>query len=104
MAAQDDSVVAAAVHFVVVVLAPRLLAEHQGDVVLRRCLEGDAAPARLPEAKLLAPGALKGGNRQGSLGLLDKSHCYCPRQLMSCVNGSQDAKIKRREQGSTATE
>uniref|UniRef100_A0A0A9EUG2 Uncharacterized protein n=1 Tax=Arundo donax TaxID=35708 RepID=A0A0A9EUG2_ARUDO len=70
MTAQDDSVMATVVHFIVVVLAPKLLAEHQGNIVVGRCLKGDAATARLPEAKLLTPSAFKGGNCQRSLRLL----------------------------------
>lgn len=62
VAAKDDSVVAGGVHLVVVVLAAQLLPEDQGDVVLRRGLEGDATTAGLREAELLVPGALEGGH------------------------------------------
>lgn len=67
VAAEDDSVVAAGVRPVVVAVAAGVVAEHQGDVVVSGCLEGDAATAGLPEAKLLGPGALERGDRQGSL-------------------------------------
>ncbi|PWS22571.1 hypothetical protein DKP78_17695, partial [Enterococcus faecium] len=67
---QDHNVVTTVIHFVVIMLAPRMFAEHQGNIIVCRCLKGAAPAPSLPEPKLLIPSTLEGGNCYRSFFLL----------------------------------